>query len=234
LTKAIEKNPDKIMEALQKAAQSAQKVAREKEMQEEQQAREEEYKNPKQAELKDDRAYRGSKDAPITIVEYSDFQCPFCAQLYTTIERAKAEFGNSLVVAVRNFPLISHEQAMPAAEAAECAAEQNKYWEMYHALFEANKSDALNIDQMSADAKKIGLDMALFTACLTKEKYKDKIVAEKAEVKDLGIIGTPASFLNNQYLPGALPYEDFTYPDGTPALGLRSLIQQKINETTKN
>jgi protein-disulfide isomerase len=176
----------------------------------------------------------GPIDAPVVFIVYDDFQCPFCAQLYTTIERAKAEFGNSLVVAVRNFPLISHEQAMPAAEAAECAAEQNKYWEMYHALFEANKSDALNIDQMSADAKKIGLDMALFTACLTKEKYKDKIVAEKAEVKDLGIIGTPASFLNNQYLPGALPYEDFTYPDGTPALGLRSLIQQKINETTKN
>lgn len=172
----------------------------------------------------------GPIDAPVTMIVYDDFECPFCAQLYETINRAKAEFGNNLLVVVRNFPLISHEQAIPAALAAECAADQAKYWEMYHKLFEANKSGKLVIEQISADAQAIGLDMTVFTPCLTNEKYKDKIMAEKAEVKDLGIIGTPASFINGQYLSGALPYEDFTYPDNTPALGLRSLIQKELSK----
>ncbi len=172
----------------------------------------------------------GPIDAPVQLIIYDDFECPFCAQFYETVNRAKAEFGNDLVVAVRHFPLISHEQAIPAAIASECAAEQEKFWEMYKELFEDNKSGKLSSEEINANAAALKLDEAAFSDCLTKEKYKDKILAEKDEVKNLGVIGTPASFINNQYIPGALPYEDFTYPDNTAALGLRSLIQQKLNE----
>lgn len=171
----------------------------------------------------------GAIDAPVSLIVYDDFECPFCGQFYETINRAKAEFGADLVVAVRHFPLISHEQAIPAALAAECAAESNKFWEMYHELFDDNKSGTLSLEAIKANADKIGLEPIAFNRCLTNETYKAKILAQKEEVKSLGVIGTPASFINNQYVPGALPYEDFTYPDGSAALGLRSLIQQKLN-----
>ncbi len=173
----------------------------------------------------------GPLDAPVALIIYDDFECPFCAQFYETVNQAKAEFGNSLVVAVRNFPLMSHEQAIPAALAAECAAEKGKYWEMYHELFDDNKSGTLSPESIRANAEKIGLETVAFEQCLTNETYKAKILAEKEEVKSLGVIGTPASFINNEYTPGALPYDDFTYPDGSAALGLRSLIQRKLNES---
>jgi protein-disulfide isomerase len=175
----------------------------------------------------------GPIDAPVNLIVYDDFECPFCAQFFETVNRAKAEFGNSLVVAIRHFPLISHAEAINAAMASECAAEKNKFWEMYKALFEDNKSANLKPDVILKNATDLGLDAKSFTDCLTKTVYKDKILAEKAEVKDLGVIGTPASFLNNLYIPGALPYEDFTYPDGSAGLGLRSLIQKQINEINK-
>ncbi len=171
----------------------------------------------------------GPIDAPVNLIVYDDFECPFCAQFYETVNRAKLEFGNDLVVAVRHFPLISHEQAIPAAIASECASAQKKFWEMYKLLYEDNKAGNLKPETIVANGATLGLDEKAFNECLTKETYKDKILAQKDEVKNLGVIGTPASFINNQYVPGALPYEDFTYPDGSAALGLRSLIQQKLN-----
>lgn len=175
----------------------------------------------------------GPIDAPVNLIIYDDFECPFCAQFFETVNRAKAEFGNSLVVAVRHFPLISHTEAVNAAVASECAAEKNKFWEMYKALFEDNKAGQLKPEVIMKNAQDLNIDLKFFTDCLTKVAYKDKILAEKAEVKDLGVIGTPASFLNNQYLPGALPYDDFNYPDGSAGFGLRSLIQKKLNEANK-
>ncbi|MCX6792623.1 MAG: thioredoxin domain-containing protein [Candidatus Falkowbacteria bacterium] len=172
----------------------------------------------------------GPIDAPVSLIIYDDFECPFCAQFYDTVNRAKAEFGTSLVVAVRHFPLISHDQAITAAVASECAAEKGKFWDMYNLLFEDNKAGKLKKDEIIKNAETISLEPVSFLGCLTKEKYKDKILSQKEEVKKLGVIGTPASFINNQYVPGALPYADFSYPDGTNAPGLKSLIQQKLDE----
>lgn len=175
----------------------------------------------------------GPIDAPVNLIIYEDFECPFCSQFYETVSKAKAEFGNSLVVAFRHFPLVSHDQAIPAAIASECASEQGKFWEMYNELFKDSKLNLLNKDEITKNAETLKLDADKFSTCLTKESYKDKILAEKEEVKKLGVIGTPASFINNQYLAGAVQYEDFKYPDGTPALGLKSLIQNKLNEINK-
>lgn len=173
----------------------------------------------------------GPIDAPVALIVYYDFECPFSAQFYETIKQAKAEFGNDLVVAARHFPLISHEQAIPAALASECAAQQDKFWEMYDLLYANAKSGKLSNENYQKDAEQLGLNGQAFEECLTKTTYKDKILSEKEEIKGLGVIGTPASFVNNQYIPGAIPYEDFSYPDGSAALGLRSLIQKKLNET---
>ncbi len=175
----------------------------------------------------------GEIDAPVNLIVYVDFECPFCAQFNEVINQAKAEFGSKLVVAIRHFPLISHPQAMSSALAAECAAEQNKFWEMYQALFSLSQSGKLNEVEIKTQANKLGLDEKNFSDCLTKEKYKDKIVSQKDEVKTLGVNGTPASFINNQVLSGAVPYEDFTYPDNTTGKGLKTLIEEKLAEVKK-
>mgnify|MGYP000904673209 FL=1 len=172
----------------------------------------------------------GNIGAPVQFIIYEDFQCPFCAQLYDTVEQAKAEFGSDLVVAIRHFPLASHEQALPAALAAECAGAQDKFDGMYNKLFALNKAGNINSETLRAAGKELKLDETAYAACLTKEQYKDKILAQKEEVKKLGVGGTPAGFLNEEYIPGALPYQDFIHPDGTPGLGLRTMIKNKLQK----
>lgn len=172
----------------------------------------------------------GNISAPVQMIIYLDFQCPFCGQLYNSVEQAKSEFGADIVVAVRHFPLLNHDQALPAAQASECAADQGKFWEMYHELFAASQTGSLSTETIKGIGKKIQLDEAIYIDCLTKNKYQDKILAQKEEVRKLGVGGTPASFINEEYFAGALPYEDFTHPDETKALGLRSLIKKKLGK----
>jgi protein-disulfide isomerase len=172
----------------------------------------------------------GNISAPVQLIVYLDFQCPFCGQLYNSVEQAKAEFGSDLVVAVRHFPLLNHDQALPAALASECAADQEKFWEMYHELFAATQTGSLSSETIKNLGSKLKLDEGIYTDCLTKAKYQDKILAQKEEVRRLGVGGTPASFINEEYFAGALPYEDFTHPDGTQALGLRSLVKKKLGK----
>jgi protein-disulfide isomerase len=172
----------------------------------------------------------GNIGAPVQLIIYEDFQCPFCAQFYGTVEQAKAEFGPDLVVAIRHFPLASHELALPAANAAECAGEQDKFFEMYRELFDENIAGTLSEQSIRDAGKKLGLDENKYTDCLTKTPYQAKILAQKEAVKKLGVGGTPASFINNEYFAGAVPYTDFTHPDGTTAEGLRSLIKRKLGK----
>lgn len=170
----------------------------------------------------------GNISAPVQLIIYEDFECPFCLIFYDTVARAKAEFGNDLVVAIRHFPIASHPNAMTAAIASECAAEQDKFFDMYNELFSEAKAGIFNNESIWQAGKKIGLDDVAYTACLTKKSPEAKIVAQKDEVKALGIGGTPASFINGDYYAGALPYDDFTHPDGVKAKGLRSLIKERL------
>lgn len=172
----------------------------------------------------------GDINAPVQLIIYDDFQCPFCTQFYSTVQQAKADFGAKLVVAIRHYPLTSHAQALQAAISAECAGEQGKFFEMYHELFADNKAAKLSPEEIRSNGAAIGLDDAAYQQCLTSEKYTAKILAEKEEVKKLGVIGTPASFLNIEYIAGALPYEDFDQPDGTRGKGLKSRIQEKLGQ----
>lgn len=172
----------------------------------------------------------GNISAPAQLIVYEDFECPFCLMFYDTIGRAKAEFGNDLVVAIRHFPLSNHPNAMTAAIASECAAKEDKFFDMYNELFNEAKMGALSDESIRQAGKKIGLDDAAYTSCLTKAEPEAKIVAQKDEVRALGVGGTPASFINGDYYAGALPYDDFTHPDGTQAKGLRSLIQEKLGQ----
>ena len=169
----------------------------------------------------------GSLEAPAKLIVYSDFECPFCADFYDTLKQVKDEFGDKVVIAFRHYPIASHSLALTAAEAAECAAEQAKFWEMYNKLFGDNKANTMSVDQFKKDAADLSLGQAKFNQCLDTEKYKDIIQAQILEGKNAGVTGTPTSFVfpSSQILVGAYPFKDFTGNDGKAEKGMESIIQ---------
>ena len=149
----------------------------------------------------------GAKDAPITIVEFSDFQCPFCGRAEPTLKQVREKYGDKVRLIYMDFPLGIHDHAIDAASAGRCAGEQGKFWEFHDAMF-ADQSK-LKPDDLKGDAKKLGLDSAKFNECFDKGKYKAGIESDLAQGHDLGIDGTPAFFINGRPLNGAQPFERF-------------------------
>lgn len=136
----------------------------------------------------------GDKNAKIQIIIYDDFECPFCYKFYETTKQIKEEFGNKVAIVFRHYPLRIHDNAMVAAEASECAAEQGKFWEMYDKLFADNNANKMGVDQFKQDAADLGFDQAKFNQCLDTEKYKDKVTSQMIEGKNFGVGGTPTFF----------------------------------------
>ncbi len=171
----------------------------------------------------DDDPIRGDPDAPITIVEFSDFQCPFCARFHVQtlpliIEEYIAEGKVNLVY--RDFPIQSiHPNALPAAVAAECADEQGKYWEYHDTLFEKqnswNRLDSNSaITTFSQYATDIGLEQEQFDSCLQTGKYLEEVQGDLRDGRDYDITGTPGFFIGNEDIGfvkvnGAQPFESF-------------------------
>ena len=172
----------------------------------------------------------GKLDAPAQLIIYSDFQCPFCADFAKTVQGAINEFSDKIVVAYRHFPLTAiHDNALAAAIASECAAEQGKFWEMHDKLFYDTETGRMSSTQFKADAKELKLNQVKFNKCLDTEKYKDKVMSQMLEGRNAGVTGTPGSFLNGQPLPGAYQYEDFTDSGGYARKGMKSLIERALN-----
>lgn len=160
--------------------------------------------------LEDDDPVLGAADAPVTIVEFSDFQCPYCASFRTqTFEQIKSEYIDTGKVkfVYRDFPLDFHSEAMPAAEAAECADEQGKFWEYHDKLFENQKS--LGTNNYKKWAADLDLDTKKFNECLDSKKYKDEISKDIADGEDVGVTGTPAFIINGQLVSGTRPFSAF-------------------------
>lgn len=150
----------------------------------------------------------GSSKAPVTIVEFSDFQCPFCARAVPTLERIKKEYGPDKVRLVfKDMPLPSHDRANPASNAAHCANEQGKFWEMHNILFE-NQSKLSDAD-FKDHAKTLGLDAAKFAECYDSKKYQAAIDKSRTEAEKLGISATPSFVINGVLIQGAQPFEKF-------------------------
>jgi len=171
----------------------------------------------------------GSLSAKAVMIVYDDFECPFCADYYDTLEKAKAEFGEQLTIVYRHNPLLNiHPYALKAAEASECAAEQGKFWEMYRALFADNKAGRMYDKQFKDDAKVIGLDQAKFNQCLDTSKYKDAVMAQMMEAKTFNVNGTPTTFINGEIIVGANPYEDLVASDGRKIEGLKNIITRHL------
>lgn len=150
---------------------------------------------------------RGPNDAKITIVEFSDFQCPYCSKAEDSISQVMERYAGKVRIVFRHFPLSFHQQAPKAAEASACADEQGKFWEMHKQLF-ANQSK-LAIDDLKAHATAIGLDGAKFNECLDSGKMKAKVDADMKAGQEAGVSGTPAFFINGKLLSGALPFAEF-------------------------
>ncbi|HEX6623989.1 MAG TPA: thioredoxin domain-containing protein [Pyrinomonadaceae bacterium] len=144
----------------------------------------------------DDQPAKGAATAPVTLVEFTDYQCPSCAQQFPVIERIIAEMGDRVRVVVRDYPLTMHANAFKAAEAAEAAREQGKYWE-YTALLFRNQS-ALEVGNLKQYATSLGLDRARFDAALDSGKFSDKVRRDILDGDKVGVTGTPSLFVNGR------------------------------------
>ncbi|MBI4265720.1 MAG: thioredoxin domain-containing protein [Acidobacteria bacterium] len=150
----------------------------------------------------------GAADAPVTLVEFSDFQCPFCQRLMPTLKRLRETYGDRIRIVWKDFPLTSiHPEAFKAAEAGNCAREQGKFWE-YHDLLFGNQQ-ALEPAFLTKYAADAGLDAAKFAACLDTAKYSDRVQEQMGIGNGLGVSSTPSTFVNGRLVGGAQPYEAF-------------------------
>ena len=162
----------------------------------------------------DDDPVLGEKDAPVTIIEFSDFQCPFCERFYSqTLEQIKTNYIDTGKVKLiyRDFPLDSiHPMAQKAAEAAECADEQGKYWEYHDKLFQ-NQEEwvTTGISKLKEYAKGLSLDSSKFDKCLDDGKYEDEVAKDFQDGAQAGVQGTPSFFINGKQLSGAQPFAAF-------------------------
>lgn len=162
----------------------------------------------------DDQPSKGSADALVTIVEFTDFQCPSCAQQHPVLEQLVSEFGNRVRLVVRDFPLSQHADAPKAAEAAEAAREQGKYWEYVAVLF--RNQSALEVNKLKQYANELGLDRARFDAALDSSKFAEKVERDVLDGQKLGVNGTPTFYINGKRV------SDRTYE------GLKAIIEAAL------
>lgn len=162
--------------------------------------------DPFRIEVAADGPAKGPAAAPVTVVEFSDFQCPYCKQVVPTIDQALAKYDGKIRVVFRQYPLTSiHPQAFKASEASLCAHDQGKFWELHDLMFE--EQSALDIAALEDKAKRLGLDEAKFSSCLSSGKYEAQVQADLKAGIAAGVSGTPAFFVNGRPLSGAIGLE---------------------------
>jgi protein-disulfide isomerase len=152
--------------------------------------------------------FRGLANSPVTIVEFSDFECPFCKRAHPTLMQLLEKYAGKVKLVYRDFPLESiHPQARRAAEAARCANDQGKFWDYYDTLF--TESPKLAPDDLKRYAAQAGIDVKKFDDCLSGGVHKTALQKDIDEGTRLGVTGTPAFFINGRPLTGAQPVEAF-------------------------
>jgi len=150
---------------------------------------------------------QGPADAPITLVEFSDYECPFCKAVAPILKQVQERYPTQLRLVYKNFPLETHQKAKPAAEAAMCAAEQGKFWEYDQKLFE--KAPQLGVEQLAPIAEEAGLDKAKFEECLNSHRSAAVVQADLDAGKKAAVAGTPAFFVNGVPLAAGRTLNDF-------------------------
>jgi protein-disulfide isomerase len=150
---------------------------------------------------------KGGSNAPILMIEFSDFQCPFCLRAHATVDQVLKTYGDKIKFVYRHYPLPTHPNAKPAAEASMCAADQGKFWPYHDRLFEQpSKLSESDLKQHAAD---LGLDAAKFNACVDSHQFRAVVEADAKDGEEAGVNGTPAFFINGRMLSGAQPFDAF-------------------------
>ena len=162
--------------------------------------------------VREDSHAKGKSDAKVTIVEFGDFQCPACAATHPVVESLLDEYGDQVYFVFRHYPLPMHKHAQLAANAAEAAGAQGKFFEMYDALFQnqpewENSNDALKL--FEGYATNIGLDIEQFKTDIEKKTFADKIQQDVTDGNIVGVQATPTFFINGEEIRGGLPYDEF-------------------------
>jgi len=154
-----------------------------------------------------DAPIRGSESAKVTIVEWADFQCPFCVRVNPTLEQIAKEYGDKVRFAFKHLPLSMHAKARAAHEASEAAHRQGKFWEMHDLIFASPKD--LSPETYLRYANEIGLDIDRYQSDVASSSVRKVVDEDLAMAEKLGVSGTPSFFINGRYLSGAQPYGSF-------------------------
>jgi protein-disulfide isomerase len=153
------------------------------------------------------RPVKGGENAKVTIVEWSDFQCPFCRRVTPTLEQIHETYGDQVRVVFRHLPLSIHSKAPAAHAAAEAAHKQGKFWEMHDKIFENQRE--LSAEKFTAYATELGLDVDQYKKDVVSAEVKKRVDSDSSAAATLGVTGTPAFFVNGRYLSGAQPFASF-------------------------
>lgn len=156
----------------------------------------------------------GAKNAKVTLIEYSDLECPFCKRHFDTMNQVLKEYPNDVRLVFRHYPLSFHQNAMKEAEATECANEvggNDAFWKYHDKIFTETTSNGTGfaLDRLVPAAKEIGLDEKKFKTCLDSGKYIEKVNQQLQEGSSAGVQGTPGTFVNGQLVEGAVPFSQF-------------------------
>lgn len=208
----IEQNPDRFMEVVRKAAQIAEQKAQSEAAEIERKRFAEEFKNPLKPEINPARVIFGNKNAPVTIVEYSDFECPYCSRGFETIQQVKKHYGEKVRVVYKHLPLSFHPQAMPSARYFEAVARQNpNKAEKFHDIVFSNQQRLTKDGEsfLRESAKSLGLNLKTLDKDLKDKDLMTNIEADIHEAGQFQITGTPGFIINGVSLRGAYPFENF-------------------------
>ena len=157
------------------------------------------------AAVTDEDHQQGSDGAPVTLVEYGDYQCPDCGVAFGIVQQVQRHFGNKVRFVYRNFPLEMHPMAEPAAEAAEFAATQGKFWEMHDAIYEHQSS--LSEAMLEKTGGQLGLDREGVRQAIEQGEFEERIEADMESGDSSGVRGTPTFFINGKQMSGSYDYE---------------------------
>lgn len=158
---------------------------------------------------------QGGREAPVTIIEFADYECPYCQQIHPLLKKLEQEFDGKVALAFKDMPLPMHPRAAKAAEAARCAGTQGKFWELHDSLFE--HAGHIEIPQLKEYAQTLHLDMEKFDKCLDSGEQTAAVQKDFAEAQRLGLTGTPSFFVNGHFFSGMIKYNT-----------LRDIVEQEL------